>query len=78
MLSESIAPVHRKVLKAGKRIKDSVAPDNYHRLRIRCKRLVRLQSLLGDYNDTSVAIDYLRELLEKSGRRLPDHMRCLR
>ena len=83
---------YRKVRKLGRRIGPDSPPDDYHTLRIRCKRLryaleftqdlygkparryirrlVRLQDLLGLHQDSTVAIDHFRELLDGGARGL--------
>lgn len=93
ILSELIRPFYRQVLKAGRRVKQSPTPKNYHRLRLRCKRLryalefasdrhnqgvapylkrlVRLQQVLGDYNDTIVGRANIRAWVDHPAIPLP-------
>jgi CHAD domain-containing protein len=93
VLPDLIRPLYRQVIKAGRRIETSPEPEDYHRLRLRCKRLryalefasclygktlrphrkrlVRLQNVLGDYNDTIVARANIRNWIEGPAKALP-------
>lgn len=92
VLPNLVEPLHRKVLKAGKRIKHTPDLENYHRLRIAAKklryalefssplsrnhaknlrkRLVKLQDVLGQFNDAHVAIQNVRALLATQAHHL--------
>lgn len=84
---------YRKMRKSGRRIGRASTPMEYHRLRIRTKRLryaleflapiygetartlirrtVKLQDLLGGYQDAEVAMARLRALVAEEGSSLP-------
>jgi CHAD domain-containing protein len=87
-----IGSLYRRVRKAGRRVEATSSVEDYHRLRIRCRRLryaldyaallerkalkpfcrrvLKLQDVLGDYNDAAVARANLRSWLERRARSL--------
>jgi CHAD domain-containing protein len=85
---------HRKLLKATRRVRDGSSPDDYHRVRIRCKRYryaleflenvvgppakgmiassVKVQDILGQLQDSRVAIALLKKIAASRHPHLPE------
>jgi CHAD domain-containing protein len=93
VLPDMLGCVHAKVIKAGKRVRKNPVPENYHLLRIACKKqryflefvaelcgstvkpfrkqLIKLQDVLGCFNDAVVGTANIRQLVLDEGRRMP-------